>query len=103
MAHNPAAGSARPTIDSMEDFWHTRKFERSYGVLTTQNDAQLMRSFDRLQHRSYNYFLFNCEYFINGMLGYFHFQRGKILFALSSLAVIVLLVMVVSKLKTGKP
>jgi hypothetical protein len=79
IAHNPSRGdeSPKPILQNFDDFWNSRKFEKSYGVLTDKTSEELLAKFDEIKDKYYHYILYNCEDFVNDMIGYFRFQSGK--------------------------
>ncbi len=74
--HNPFPLS--PQIDTIEDFFYHRILEKDYGKLTDKSDMELWNTFNDLRGRKYSLLTFNCEDFVNDMIGNFRFQRGKI-------------------------
>lgn len=80
IAHNPshADGSPHPIIIPLNDFYKERRYEKSFGVLTNKSSDQLIETFNKIKYKEYNYFFFNCEDFVNQMIGKYRFQSGKI-------------------------
>lgn len=76
IVHNPFM--VGPSIDTLHDFFKNRYFEKSFGILTNKSDEQIIEKFNSIKEKKYSTFDFNCEDFINEMIGYFKFQRGKI-------------------------
>lgn len=102
IAHNPshADGSPHPIIEPLNDFWKGRRFEKSFGVLTNKSSDELIATFDNLKHKEYNYFLFNCEDFVNQMIGKYRFQSGKIqLFAGVAAFIVIAVLLFKNKIK----
>lgn len=85
--HNPFP--IGPRIDTVDDFFATRSLEKNYGKLTGKTDQQLLSEFNAIKDKEYSLLMFNCEDFINKMIGYFKFQSGKIqLFSFIALALV---------------
>lgn len=93
IAHNPStakSGNPKPLLESVEDFFKNRTFEKSFGVLTNKNEDKLLAKFDEIKDKDYSFFLFNCEDFVNEMIDSFEFQRGKIQLGILVVSVAVL-------------
>lgn len=94
--HNPIDGG--PTMDTLPDFFNQRDFEISFGRLTKKTDEQLLNDFNKVKTTKYDILHWNCEDFINYLIGYFKFQKGKIQFAICIIVAFALITIAINKL-----
>ncbi len=95
--HN-ASTVGNPRMDTVQDFFKERYFDKSYGKLTDKTDQQLIDEFQILKYKKYSFFQFNCEDFVNRMIGYFKFQGGKIQLGIGLVLASALIVIAIKKM-----
>lgn len=74
--HNPQNGS--PVIESFDDFFKDRYFEKSFGIQTQKTNVQILECYDKIKHKKFDLFLFNCEDCMNTIIGKNEFGSGKL-------------------------
>ena len=98
--HNPFM--IGPSIDTVSDFFKNRYFVKSYGKLINESDEQILAKFNSIKDRKYSTFKFNCEDFVNVMIGYLRFQSGKIQLMFVILITFILIVIALNSMINQK-
>lgn len=96
--HNPYG--EKPKIDSVTDFFKTRKELEVYSGLTQKTFVELLATFEQLEPKKYRLFKFNCEDFINKMIENEIFESGEI-YMIFSAVIFLLMAFLILKLTTN--
>lgn len=102
--HNSTKDATFGNVDSKnkmtlyDEFMKTHYIIKRYGVLGSSNNSYLLERFLKVRNRPYNYLTFNCEDFVNYMIGQpKRFQSGKIQLMIAVLLVTILVAWLLRK------
>ena len=94
VAHNSTKNEGGcPHLDEIQDFILERYITRSYGVLTNLNANQILDKLNAVKDRRFNYLTWNCEDFVNYVIGKpGYFKLGKIIMvSITAISIAILL------------